>query len=249
MNNKLDQYNLYNQNNQLNISEMESNANSNNESNANSNNESNANSNNESNANSNNESNANSNNESDANSNNIINSKSSKSSNNSMSSKQYNIINKHSLKKTTNLDFNLDYNFNSNSDSDSDKIYANNSSYKNIGYINKNGNKINKIKDLFTDELQINTENTEKYDSDKNGYFEINDAFADFKKYNHNSNQKNNKHNSKNLIKLTEPNSIKKIIPLENSISNNKSYTTNTKERSFNPNSAIKNSKIFKIPI
>ena len=47
-----------------------------------------------------------------------------------------------------------------------------------------------------------------------------------------------------------EPNGVKKNVPIENSIQSNiKSYTTNSKDQSFNPNSAIKNSKIFEIPI
>jgi hypothetical protein len=113
--------------------------------------------------------------------------------------------------------------------------------------INKNGKKITKIKDFFTEELQINTEssdenNSDKYDSDKNGYYEINDAFGDFYKF---SGINNKKHNIENTIKLAELNNVDKIIPPENSFQSNiKSYTTN-KEYSYNPNSALKNSKIL----
>ena len=211
MNNKLDQYNLYNQNNKLNTSESETCVNS----------------------------------DSDSDS---QNSKDSVNSKKSLSSKQYDIVNIHSLKKITNSETNSETNINNTG-------YKSEKNIINMGYLNKNGKKINKIKELFTDELQINTENSysnnsDKYDSDENGYFEINDTFIDLKKNNNSHDQKNIKHNVKNLIKLAEPSNIKKIVPLENSIiSNIKSYTINSKERSFNPNSAIKNSKIFKIPL
>ena len=156
-------------------------------------------------------------------SNNSNNSNSSNSSNNlndSNSSKRYSIINKNDLKNSTDIN-KIEY-----------------SSEKNMDYINKNGKKIKKINDLFTDELQINTE---EFNSDNNGYVEINDTFAD---------NKNNKHNTNNLSKLIESNNIEKVIPIENSvISHIKSYTAASKEHSYNPNSAIKNSKIFKIPI
>ncbi len=161
--------------------------------------------------------------------------------------------------------------------SDSDNLT--NTYNKNVGY--KNGKKIKKIKDLFTDELlkiktntsidvydsntnteannntntstkagsetETDTETDTDYDSEKNGFFEI-DAFADFKK-NQEQNHDQDKNNIMNLLKLTEHTNVKKNIPLENSIqSNNKSFTTN-KDRSFNPNSALKNSKLYEIPI
>ena len=126
-------------------------------------------------------------------------------------------------------------------------------SNKNISkmdYVNKNGKKIQKIKEFITDELQINTDdtdNSEEYDSEKNGYFEIDNAFADFDDI---DDSKNKKNNINNLVKLVEQNDIKKVVPIENSvISQIKSYTTGSKERSYNPNSAIRNSKIFEIPI
>jgi len=187
---------------------------------------------------------------------NSTNSTNSTKSTKSKSSKQYNIVNRRKINKST--DYETD-----------NSIYKSNASISNLGYINKDGKKIKKIKDLFTEELQINTNKSDNdndnddennndnnnssdnsYDSEKNGYFEINDAFADFEKYKKNHIEKNNKHNIKNLLKLAEPNGVKKNLPIENSIQSNiKSYTTNSKDQSFNPNSAIKNSKIFEIPI
>lgn len=174
-------------------------------------------------------------------------------STNSKSSKQYKIVNRRKNNKST------DY------ETDDNTSYKSNGNISNMGYINKDGKKIKKIKDLFTEELQINTiksnsnnsDNSNNsnnsdvsFDSEKNGYFEINDAFADFEKFKNKHIEKNNKHNIKNLLKLAEPNGVKKIFPMENSIQSNiKSYTTNSKDQSFNPNSAIKNSKIYEIPI
>jgi hypothetical protein len=88
----------------------------------------------------------------------------------SKSSKQYSIVNKRYLKKSSDSESNIN-----------NTSYKSEVDIKNMGYINKNGEKINKIKDLFTDELQIMTENSDsnnsnQYDSDKNGYFEINDT-------------------------------------------------------------------------
>lgn len=147
-------------------------------------------------------------------------------SNKSKNSKRYHIINNRKLKKTTDT-------YCSSVDSDKNTLK--------FEYFSKNGKK--KIKDLLTDEIQIDTNNfnsddfNKNYDSDVNGYFEINEQLG-----NYNINNKNN------LANLLE--NEKLIIPVENSvISNIKSYTTGSKDRSYNPNSALKNSKIFKIQI
>lgn len=167
-------------------------------------------------------------------------SRNSRNSVSSRNSKKYKIVN--GKKKLTETETETD-----------DKTYTSDKNITKMDYINKNGEKIKKIKEFITDELQINTDNinsddnSEEYDSEKNGYFEIDDPFANF---NDIDDGKNKKHNINNLVKLVERNDINKVIPVENSvISQIKSYTNGSKERSYNPNSAIKNSKIFEIPI
>ena len=165
-------------------------------------------------------------------------SKKSTNQTNSLILKKYEIINNNKKKLT---------------ETETENKINSDTSNKNISkmdYVNKNGKKIQKIKEFITDELQINTDdtyNSEEYDSEKNGYFEIDNAFADFDDI---DDSKNKKNNINNLVKLVEQNDIKKVVPIENSvISQIKSYTTGSKERSYNPNSAIRNSKIFEIPI
>ena len=118
----------------------------------------------------------------------------------------------------------------------------------------KNGVIIKNMKDLFSEDLKINTEKSEtesesesevefkqkqkhkskfksesdNYNSDDNGYYEINDTISGYSKMNN------------------------KNIPLDyiNQINVTKStVTSNSKELSYNPNSAINNSKIYKMVI
>ena len=164
---------------------------------------------------------------------------SSKSSN---SSKSYHIVNSRKLKKTS-----------------EDETYPNTLSrsekpIENFKIMGKNGNPIRKLKDMFSDDIKINTEITDNndselsdnYDSDKNGYYEIDDNVSDYLKF-------------KNKLNFNKTN-IKKLNPIENSFTNTntntntntKSVTTNntdnkTQTLSYDPNSALKNSKIFKV--
>jgi hypothetical protein len=96
---------------------------------------------------------------------------------------------------------------------------------------NKYGNVVKNIKDIFSDDIKINTDtsNNENFDSDKNGYFEINDTISGYSK-------------------LSNIDNYKKINPIENSFQSNRKSVSN-KDLSYNPNSAILNGKIYKINI
>ena len=144
-------------------------------------------------------------------------------SDNSKSSKTYKIINSRNLNKT--------------SDESVGPSKTENKIEK-LNIKNKRGNIVKSIKDIFSDDIKINTENSdsekynfEKYNSDKNGYFEINDNVDGYSNFLNNNN-------------------YKKLSPIENSFqTNNKSVSVNNKEPSYNPNSAILNAKIYKINI
>ncbi len=90
-----------------------------------------------------------------------------------------------------------------------------------------------KMKDYFSDDLKVNTEKSDddNYDSDKNGYREIDDTISDYGVF----------FNKKS----------RKIDPIENSFqSTNKSISTGTtvsKDPSYNPNSAEQHGKLYKI--
>ena len=142
------------------------------------------------------------------------------------SSKSYKIINSRKLNKT-NINSNISTNTNTNTNTNNLKK----NKLEKMGIKNKYGNVVKNIRDVFVDDLKINTETSDndKYDSDKNGYFEINDTVSGY-------------------TKLQNPNNYKKITPMENSFqSNNKSMSN--KDLSYNPNSAILNGKIYKINI
>ena len=111
----------------------------------------------------------------------------------------------------------------------------------------KKGNIIKKIKDIFSEDLRINTESSysnsdqDKYNSEENAYIEITDSVSGYSRF---------------------PNTnLNKLNPIENSFqSNNKSASVNTKtktktktntmsgaSKSYNPESALINSKIYKV--
>jgi len=138
--------------------------------------------------------------------------------NSNESRKKYKIINSRKLNKT------------SISEDEENKIEKLN--------IKNNGKLVKNIKDIFSEDIKINTDSTdnidndnENYNSNENGYIEIND---DIIKY----------------PKLSNNNDYKNLSPIENSFQNNiKSISTNNRDPSYNANSAIINGKIYKINI
>ena len=116
--------------------------------------------------------------------------------------------------------------------------------------------KLKNLKDIFSEDIRVNSnsessennsynkksfnnntsdsEHNENYDSDKNGYIEINDTLSGYSKF------------------LNKNYNIKKITPIENefSITNNTELLSSSdKNISYNLNSANKNAKIYKIII
>jgi hypothetical protein len=158
-------------------------------------------------------------------------------SNKSNSSKTYQIVNSRKLKKL--------------SDDENYTRSKTENPIEGLKIINKNGSLVKKLKDVFSEDIQINTDNTDNTDSrtdgsdsDKNGYFEIDDNVSDYFRF-------------KNQINLNKKN-VQKLNPIENSFQSNiksasvgSRETTNTKtqtqSQSYDPNSAIRNSKIFKV--
>ena len=132
----------------------------------------------------------------------------------SKSSKSYKIMNSRKLNMTSD----------ENNNTEDNKI-------EKMNIKNKYGKVIKNIKDVFSDDLKINTDTSdnENYDSDKNGYFEINDTISGYSKF-------------------ANINNYKKINPIENSFQSNGKSLSN-KDLSYNPNSAILNGKIYKINI
>jgi len=96
----------------------------------------------------------------------------------------------------------------------------------------KKSDKIKNFKDVFSEDIRVDSD-SEKYDSEENGYYEINDTLSGY---------------SKNLNNFN----TKKITPLENEFTfttGTKNDLSNNKDLSYNPNSANKNGKIYKINI
>lgn len=120
---------------------------------------------------------------------------------------------------------------NTNTSKNSSKMSAENG-LKKMNVIGKKGKMASKVNDFFSDDIRINTENSDsEFDSEQNGYYEIDDTISEYSK-------------------IAFKNNLKKINPIENSFqSNSKSIGSGSREPSYNPNSAMLNGKIYKVNI